>query len=103
MTRYAKCPYCGTRAKLESGGRLYEHARPGGRSLCPNYDQFLRPIINPSAAEVLAVTRKPGAADKAALFGEDADGQLAPTATDPVDNAALDREIAEAEAKQMRL
>ena len=74
MTRYAKCPYCGTRAKLEYGGRLYEHARPGGRSLCPNYDQFLRPIINPSAAEVLAVTRKPGAAVEP-LVSASADGQ----------------------------
>lgn len=52
--KYAKCPYCGTRTKIEYGARLREHLRPDGVNLCPNYDLRLRPIINPTVAEVLA-------------------------------------------------
>ena len=60
MKRYALCPYCGNkRVIIEYAGRLREHLRPDGVNLCANYDQFLRPIVNPPAAEVIELARHP--------------------------------------------
>lgn len=39
--KYAKCPICGKRAKIEYGIRLREHHQPNGY-LCGNY--YLTPI-----------------------------------------------------------
>ena len=56
--KYARCPYCGTRTKIEYGARLREHSRPNG-NLCSNYDLKLRPIVNPTIDEVLQAAHNP--------------------------------------------